>query len=72
MTAPQSTSAPAEGLARSSADTCDLLALLPGGLPTCSRYAEYLRITKQPDTLEAFLEWSRFAVTAISKPEGSA
>jgi hypothetical protein len=55
-----------------SPDTVDLLALLPDGLPACSRYDEYLRITKQDDTWEAFLEWSRFAVTAMAKSEGKA
>lgn len=53
-------------------DTVDLLALLPDGLPACSRYSEYLRITQRQDTWEAFLEWSRYAYTAIAKPEGSA
>lgn len=43
----------------------ELLATGPDGLPKVSRYNEFLRITKQPDTPDAFVQWSRVAYTLL-------
>lgn len=50
----------------------ELMELLPDGLPRVSRYAEFLRITKQDDTAEVFVIWSQAAYTLMKAPQGKA
>lgn len=50
----------------------ELLKPLANGLPSVSRYSEFLRITKQQDTPEAFVMWTQAAFTLMKEPEGTA
>jgi hypothetical protein len=50
----------------------ELLEKLPNGLPRVSQYSEFLRITKQADSSEAFVMWAQAAVTLMKPAEGSA
>lgn len=50
----------------------ELLKVLADGLPSVSRYSEFLRITKQQDTREAFVMWAQAAFTLMKEPKGAA
>lgn len=50
----------------------ELFERLPNGLPRVSRYTDFLQITKQADTMEAFVMWTQAAFTLIKLPAGTA
>lgn len=43
---------------------------LGNGLPACSEYNEFLRITGQTDTPDNFVEWSRVAYLLMQSTAG--
>jgi hypothetical protein len=50
----------------------ELTEMLPDGLPRVSRYAEFLRITGEPDNSETFVIWTQAAYTLMKASEGTA
>lgn len=53
-------------------EASELLVKLPNGLPAVSSYSEFLRITNQADTPEAFVMWSQAAFTLMQPAQGRA